>query len=540
MMPALTPLLGMLLALGEAGPPSAPARAMAPERRLDSGTVRGLVVGARNDVHVYKGIPFAAPPVGELRWKPPAPVRPWSGVRDCFEFGAACPQRTPALLAAVPEMALRVPTSEDCLYLNVWTPAERKSDKLPVLYWIHGGGFIMGAASQPLYDGEELARLGCVVVSVNYRLGLFGFLAHPALDKETDAGVSGNYGLLDQVEGLRWVRRNIAAFGGDPERVTIFGESAGGISVLCLLASSETRGLFQRAIAQSAAAMTLPQLRDAPAGQESAEQLGLRWIKACGLDATADARQLRKLTASALVKAAPFEDGVGAPLQLKPLSVKIGPAVDGRVLPDQPRQYFAAGRQQPVPLIIGNTRDEMSLFLMTTRMPADAAAYKKALRDTFGDLADPVAKAYPGRDAAQIRSAIVQLTSDLSFVRETRSFARSHAAAKHPTYRYQFSRGTRASLFQSLGAHHGAELPYVFQWPALRDDSEKRTSRILGRYWLNFAATGDPNGGELPPWPAYRAEGEEMIDVGDNVTVRKGYRNEQLDLADRVVRSLVR
>ena len=214
-------------------------------------------------MEVYKGIPYAAPPIGERRWKAPGPLEAWRGTRDCFEFGAACPQITLALFASLPELALRAPLSEDCLYLNVWTPARRKTEKLPVLYWIHGGGYIMGASSQSLYDGEELARLGCVVVSINYRVGLFGFLAHPSLSNESPDHVSGNYGLLDQVEGLRWVKRNIAAFGGDPDRVTIFGESAGGVSVLCLLVSPLSKGLFHGAIAQSIAGMDLARLREA-------------------------------------------------------------------------------------------------------------------------------------------------------------------------------------------------------------------------------------------------------------------------------------
>src|SRR6478609_2408061 len=229
-----------------------------PEIRIHTGVLRGLIVGPKNDICVYKGIPFAAPPVGNLRWNPPRPPHAWQGVRDCFEFGPACPQPSIAPLILMPEMVTNAHLSEDCLYLNIWAPTGRANQKLPVLYWIHGGGFVIGAASQPMYDGEELARLGCVVVSVNYRLGLFGFLAHPALSAESPDHVSGNYGLLDQIEGLGWVRRNIAAFGGDPDRVTVFGESAGGISVDCLMVMPAARGLFHGAIAQSATALTLP------------------------------------------------------------------------------------------------------------------------------------------------------------------------------------------------------------------------------------------------------------------------------------------
>jgi para-nitrobenzyl esterase len=537
MMQAMTALAGAVLALSQADrPPAKPAadRTPTPEVRIDSGALRGLVIGDKKDVHVYKGIPYAAPPVGELRWKPPQPARAWSVVRDCFEFGAACPQRTSLLLSAFPEMSMGAPFSEDCLFVNVWTPAVRRAGKLPVLYWIHGGGFILGAASQPLYDGEELARLGCVVVSVNYRLGLFGFLAHPALSQESADKVSGNYGLLDQVEGLRWVKRNIAAFGGDPEHVAIFGESAGGISVLCLMAAPQAKGLFHAAISQSPV-MNLQQLRVAPAGQETAEQTGRRMITACGLEARADAAQLCRLDVKALVGVAPGEPPPGSPLRLKPQTMQAGPIVDGHVLPEDPNQLFAAGREQGVPLIIGNTREEMSIMLMGTQMPADEAAYLKKLADEFGEQAGPLAKAYPARDAGQIRSAVIQLSSDLGFVHTVRWMARKHAAAGQKVFRYQFSRGTKRGFLQSLGAHHGADLAFVFQRPLGRDEGERRISRDLGRYWINFAATGNPNGAGLPNWPVYRTDTEEMIDFAADVSVLKKHRNDQLDAVEKAL-----
>ncbi len=541
MMQTLTSLMGVVIVFGQAAEPPAESRAAqipTPTLHIDSGSIRGLVVGDKKDVHVYKGIPYAAPPVGDQRWKPPQPVRPWQGVRDCFAFGAACPQKLPALFGSIPEMAINAPLSEDCLFLNVWTSADRKSAKLPVLYWIHGGGYVMGAASQPLYDGEGLARLGCVVVSINYRLGLFGFLAHPALSRESKDNVSGNYGLLDQVEGLRWVQRNIAAFGGDPDHVTIFGESAGGMSVLCLMVAPQAKGLFHGAIAQSPAWLNMVGLRAAPPGRETAEQAGRQFITACGLDASADAKQLRQIDAKALVRAVPAEPGAGAPLRLKPLALRIAPVVDGHVIPDDPNLLFAAGRQHGVPLIIGNNKDEMAIFVLTARMPADRTAYLKQLKEDFGDLAELVAKAYPAQDAGQIRSAVIQLTSDLAFVSETRWIARTHAAAGHPTYRYQFARGTKRGFLQGLGAHHGAELAFVFQRPALRDDAkEMGISRDMGHYWIHLAATGNPNGPGLPRWPAYRADTEEMVDFADDVHVLKGYRNEQLDVIEKIMRA---
>jgi len=549
MMQVMTSLLGVVVAIGQTEAPSsnrraadkpAATRTSTRELRIDSGALRGLVVGEKKDVHVYKGIPYAAPPVGEHRWKAPEPISPWQGVRDCFEFGAACPHKIPALFGNIPEMAVRAPFSEDCLFLNVWTPAPegRGSDKLPVLYWIHGGGFVMGAASQPLYDGEELARLGCVVVSVNYRLGLFGFLAHPALSRESSDKVSGNYGLLDQIEGLRWVKRNIAAFGGDPERVAIFGESAGAMSVLCLMTAPDAKGLFHAAIAQSAAGMNLSRLHEAPPGQETAEQAGQRFIAACGLGGSADAAQMRQLDAKVLVQSAPREPGPGAPLTLKPLALMLGPIVDGRLIPDDVNHVFAAGREHPVPMIVGNTKDEMSILLLGTRMPADTTAYLRKLKDDFGDLAEPIARTYPVEDSKHIQSTVIKLTSDLSFISESRTIARTHSSAGQKTFRYQFSRGTKRGFLQSLGAHHGAEISFVFQRPIGRDDEhEMRVSRSMGRYWINLAASGDPNGKGLAVWPAYRADTEEMVDFGEDLSILKAHRNDRLDVIEKVLQA---
>jgi para-nitrobenzyl esterase len=549
MLLALVALLGVSVATAQPeGPasgtrpagagPDAVVRARTPELRVDGGLIRGLVVGESKDVHAYRGIPYAAPPVGELRWKAPRPVVPWPGVRNCDEFGAACPQAGLPFFLSMPEMAMRAPFSEDCLFLNVWTPAGRDPlAKLPVLYWIHGGGFVMGAASQPLYDGEALARLGCVVVSVNYRLGLFGFLAHPALGREDPAQVSGNYGLLDQLEGLRWVRRNIAAFGGDPDRVTVFGESAGGVSVVCLMVAPPAAGLFRGAIVQSTAGTDLVRLREAAPGRESAEQIGQRLLAARGLDAWADAAQLRRLEAADLLKAAPAGPPPGSALRLRPGPFPVGPIVDGRLIPDQPSALFAAGREHAVPMIVGNTRDEMAIFLLAARIPADAAAYARALEAEFGALAGPIAAAYPVREAGQVRAAVVELTSDLTFVGASRYLARAHSAAGHATFRYQFSRGSKRGLLAGLGAHHGAEVAYLFQRPVGQvDEAATRISRALGRYWIHFATTGDPNGPGLPRWPAYREDGEPMVDFAEDVTVLKGDRNGQLDVIEKVLR----
>ena len=531
-------LVILLLAIAPAVAGTPAGRVMTSELRIDSGAIRGLVVGDKQDIQVFKGIPYAAPPTGERRWKPPQPPSPWPGVRDCFEFGAACPQTMPVLLSHIPEAVINAPLSEDCLFLNVWTPVHRGSEKLPVLYWIHGGGFVMGAASQPMYDCEGLARLGCVVVSINYRLGLLGFLAHPALSRESPQNVSGNYGLLDQIEGLRWVHRNIAEFGGDPNRVTIFGESAGGISVLCLMVSPQAKGFFHGAIAQSATAMNLPRLRAMGTSQDTAEQIGRRFISGCGLNDSPDPAEMRRLEIKDLLKSGPSDLPLGTALQLKPLSLTLGPTVDGQVIPDQPNLLFAAGRQHAVPMIVGNTRDEMSLFLIGKLMPFDRAAYLNRLKDDFGDLGEQLAEAYPVKDAEMIRSTVTQLATDLSFVSETRLIARAHSASGQKTFRYQFSRGSPRGFLQFLGAHHGAEVAYLFQGPLIRDEASLKISNTLGRYWVNFAATGDPDGQGLPTWPAYRRDTEEMVEFAEDVKVLKRYRNDQLNVIEKVLQAM--
>lgn len=511
-----------------APPPQAPSAPVA----VESGKVRGLLVGEKQDVRAFKGIPYAAPPVGDLRWKPPAAPASWEGVRDCFEFSSACPQRTPTLMKAIPQMAINAPYSEDCLYLNVWAPENAKG--LPVLYWIHGGGYTMGASSQPIYNGEELARLGCVVVSINYRLGPFGFLAHPALSAESATKTSGNYGLLDQIAGLKWVQRNIAAFGGDPKKVAIFGESAGGGSVLALLVSPEAKGLFRAAAAQSAPEMNLARLREAHRGHPAAETQGQKLIAECGLSESADASQMRGLDADVLVKVFPaLEVDRNVELRLQGIPLPVGPIIDGQVIPDDPNIILAAGRENDVPLIVGNTRDEMSMFLAATRTPADAATYTKELQDDFGHLAEAIATAYPGTNGREIRAAVMQLLGDITFVSQARYAARAHSDAGNKTFRYEFARGSNQGILKQMGAHHGSELAYLFQQPAKPDDNDRKIAGAMARYWINLAETGDPNGEGLPPWPAYSRKNEEMVEFADDVTIVKGPRSSQLDIIDK-------
>lgn len=505
--------------------------------QIDAGKVRGLVVGETKDVLAFKGIPYAAAPVGDRRWREPVPPAQWEGVRDCFTFSNASPQRTPALMKAIPQMAINAPTSEDCLYLNVWRPAEPNAKKLPVLVWIHGGGYTMGAASQPIYDGAALARKGVIVVSMNYRLGPFGFLAHPVLSKESSHGVSGNYGILDQIEALRWVQRNIESFGGDPHRVAIFGESAGGGCVLALMVSPLAKGLFQGAIAQSAPEMNLAHLRKSTSHRASAEQVGVELIEKCGLSANPTAEEMRSLDGEMMVKSFPSLEIDRKPeLELRGIPLPMAPIVDGYVIPDQPNAVFAAGRENPVPMIIGNTRDEMTMFFVQTPTPKEVAPFYKKIEEDFGPQAAALIQAFPATDEKSIRDAAVHLVSDMVFGAQARHAARLHAKNGYPTYRYVFSRGSKQFPLSAMGAHHACEIAFLFGQPANPDATDKKVVDLIQGYWIHFADKGDPNGEGLPEWPKLSLEDDTLIEIEDGVTIRKNYRGQQLDAADAFLR----
>ncbi|HAC90554.1 MAG TPA: hypothetical protein DCF63_07950, partial [Planctomycetaceae bacterium] len=464
------------------------------------------------------------------------PLAPEScdGVLDCFDFGYACPQKSQAMMNAIPQMAINAPHSEDCLYLNIWRPISAKTEKLPVMVWIHGGGYTMGAASHPLYDGESLARTGVVFVSINYRLGAFGFMARAALSKESSRGVSGNYGILDQIESLRWVKRNIASFGGDPQRVMIFGESAGGGSVLCLMVAPEANGLFHAAVAQSAPEMSLASLSSSTDARVSAEEQGLELVQKFGLPRNATLEQMRQLDAETLTNSSPnLEVDTKLTLDMIGISLPIAPIVDGVVIPALPNAIFAANKAHKVPLVIGNTRDEMTLFLMQTPFPKEVAQYEKVATDNFGELSSEVLAAYPASDAKGIRNAVLQLTGDVVFGSQARHAARLHARNGNVTYRYIFSCGSKQFPLNLAGAHHGCEIPYLFGRPANPNEADQRTSEVVQSYWVNLARSGNPNGPGLPEWPKYNLASDILIDIENEVRLRETHRNFQLDTVDK-------
>ncbi len=491
--------------------------------RIDSGRVSGVASG---DVRVYKGIPFAAAPVGKLRWRPPQPVEPWEGVRRCTEFGPWCPQPKPLLGKELG------PTSEDCLYLNVWTPAKSPDAKLPVMVWIHGGGHTTGSGAASFYEGTRLARQGVVVVTINYRLGPFGYLAHPLLSKESDRGVSGNYGLLDQVAALRWARRNIAAFGGDPGCVAIFGESAGAVSVCRLMVSPLAEGLFHRAIAQSGGAHGRNRhLRKTWYGQEPMEKVGERLAATLECDkAENPLAALRAVPAEKLLEASKPVQGLFG------RGIRFGPVIDGWALPDDPADLWAAGRQHDVPFMTGSNADEGSVF--TRQLPIKrAAGYRLTVRMLFGDRAGDVLRLFPVAGDEDARQAVSRLVGVSSFVVNARFLARAMEKAESPGYLYHFTRAPQSGLAKPYGAFHGLEIGYVFGTlkPALGPTPRDwELSRTMIACWSRFAKTGDPNGEGAPAWPVYQAATDQHLELGDAVQVKAGLHKAACDLFDEL------
>ena len=469
--------------------------------RTQAGLVQGTTEG---DLTVYKGIPFAAPPVGDLRWRAPQPAAAWKGVHAADKFAPACMQ-TPIVMPALGLDAL--PVSEDCLYLNVWTPAKSPKDHLAVMVWIYGGGFSIGGTSLRQYDGENLAKKGVVFVSIAYRLGPFGFLASPDLSAESH-GHSGNYGLLDQIAGLQWVKRNIAAFGGNPNRVTIFGESAGGIAVSMLGASPLAKGLFQGAISESGGSFA--PARFSNEGGENvpplsvAEKHGAAFLAEIGAKSIADAR---KMTAESILKAQPQGLGGG-----------FWPTFDGYVLPSDQYNLYEEGRYNDTPVLIGTNSDEGALFVATTT----PSAYEASVHSGYGEYADKILAAYPtGSDAVALRSAR-DLARDSTFGWSTWTWARLESnRGKSKVYVYYFSHRPPypdTPQFKSWGAAHGAEISYVFGnfTPSMPPSAEDRAvSDTVSSYWVNFAKTGDPNAQGMPTWPAFNNSKPEVMNLND-------------------------
>lgn len=472
----------------------------------DSGLVEGVQESGNE---VFKGVPFAAPPIGPLRWRAPQEPVAWSGVRSADRFAPICMQH-----GSYPEDAPSEPMSEDCLYLNIWVPPHATGDKLAVMVWTYGGGLMNGSASTPLYAGDKLASKGVIVVTANYRLGVLGFLAHPELSRESPQHVSGNYGLLDQLAALRWVHRNIAAFGGDPARVTVFGQSSGSISISELVASPLSKGLFQRAIGESGGLFEPVELgadfelvEAERTGEAFAAKTGARTLQA-----------LRAMPAKELIKT-----------RFNPHAI-----IDGYVLPRAPYDAYREGTQNDVDLLIGSNASEGRLFLAD--QPITAANLTQQLDHDFSSLV--VSLVGPGSAAndQQARALFVTFEGEMRFGWDMWEWARLQAdAGKRRVFLYRYTQVSPYRVgdkYFGWGASHGMEMPYVFdhldQQALPWRPQDRRLAAVMSTYWTNFAKSGDPNGPGLPTWPAFAASNGQAMQLGG--TIEPGPITDEADL----------
>lgn len=469
-------------------------------RRLDSGAVTGIRL---EGVEAFLGIPFASPPIGDLRWRQPVSVKPWTHERECAEFKASCPQPETIMYDVGRK-------DEDCLHLNVWTPSQRGA-KLPVMVWIHGGAFVTGSASVALYNGANIAKNGVVVVSMNYRLGPLGFLSHPALSEESEKGISGNYGIYDQIFALEWVQRNIEEFGGDPRQVTLFGESAGGSSVCILLTSSLSNDLFHRAIIESAPLWVREGLPAAIHSMKTAEETGIKLSSMLGVKDEDDALAcMRETSANELIVAAQPEE------KFYSRGLQFGPVVDGYLLTDHPAQVFKEGKQKQIPVLIGSNEDEANLFLEGVDIPEKQVDY--IIGRLFKSLSGEVKRIFPKDRIRDIRRALGKIITVSEFTAPARFISRCVSEQESDAFLYSFARYPEG---WTLGACHGIEISYLFGNldPSIGfQDIDYEISRIMQGYWVNFARHGDPNGENLPHWPSFRNDKRQHQRFNSEVT----------------------
>jgi len=494
--------------------------------KIESGQVQGVV---QDDVISFKGIPFAAPPVGALRWRPPQAPRSWAGVRKADSYGPDCMQ-VPFPSDAAP---LGVKPAEDCLYVNVWLPAKPPQGKLPVFVWIYGGGFVNGGSSPAVYDGSAFARQGVAFVSFNYRLGRFGFFAHPALTAEASAGPLGNYAIMDQIAALKWVQRNIAAFGGDPHNVTICGESAGGISVHILMTSPAATGLFNKAIVQSGGGRAgIFRDRSLSGGPESAEALGVAFAKKEGIEGQgADALgKLRALPADELAK--------GLNLASMGDSTYVGgPVVDGTIITANPSQLYAAGKGARVPMLVGATSQDIGFM--------QAQSIDELLKQ-FGPDAEKARTVYGVHDSDDVRFVAFRMGGDQMMIEPARYIARTLAARGQPVYEFRFSyvaESIRGQFGGVMGAMHASDIPFAFDTVAAKygkelTSSDAAAARAMNAYWVAFTKTGKPEAPGQPTWPAYDPQTDAVMNFTNNgPVVGPDPWKARLDLAEAVSES---
>jgi para-nitrobenzyl esterase len=477
-----------------------------------SGLVQGTTV-ADGTIRVFQGVPYAAPPVGALRWQAPQPVAPWTGVRDTTKAGPGCVQGKVFGDIVLPEL------SEDCLTLNIHTPAKGAEARLPVMVWIHGGGFQAGAGSEPRHDGLAFARKGSVLVTINYRLGVFGFFVHPELTRESGRNASGNYGMLDQVAALQWVRDNIAAFGGDPRNVTIFGESAGSFAVSALMASPLAEGLFHKAIGESGAFFTVGSGTLAFAPLAEGEQQGVKFAAAIGADSLA---ALRAQPAQSVLETAAKS------------RLRFAPNLDGYFLTEDVYAVYAAGKHTQIPLLAGWNADEIRAAVTLRPQKPTVQSFTEDTRKRFGAQGNAILKVYSASTDAEALESSAALASDMFIGYATWKWIEMHAqSGRLPVYRYSFDRkipvppdntmnGVPATA-RDIGARHAGEIEYVFGTLDLSlpkvpwEPADRRLSETMTTYWANFARTGDPNGTGLPVWPRYDATNQRVLHFDETI-----------------------
>jgi para-nitrobenzyl esterase len=472
-------------------------------------TEDGPVTGVTADgVVSYKGIPFAAPPVGELRWRAPQPPAKWTTPFAATSYGHDCMQ-LPFPSDAAP---LGTPPSEDCLVINVWAPAKHSAKKLPVMFWIYGGGWVNGGSSPAVYDGSQFAKNGVVLVSFNYRLGRFGFFAHPALTKEHPDEALGNYGYMDQIAALKWVKQNIAAFGGDPKNVTIFGESAGGFSVHMLMTTKLSDGLFERAIVESGGGrlgLNSPLLNKVSAsGRPSAESIGVAFAQKNGIEGE-DAAALAKLRA---LPGETIVDNMNMASMDAAAATYSGPIIDGTIMREEVGAMYAAGMQHPVPMIVGANSMDIGF---------SAAKNKEELFAAFGPNAKAAQQAYDADGTADFRALSFAVAGDQFMIEPARFIASRVTAGGQPAYEYRFSYVADSMRKEWPGAPHASEIPYVFdtvkaKYEAALTEQDEKVARDMNAYWINFAKTGNPNGAGLPNWAGFQTQSDQLMNFTDS------------------------
>jgi len=506
-------LLGLAAMAGNAAPPAAV--------KVDGGQLQGVV---EDGVVTYKGVPFAAPPVGELRWRPPQPAAPWTGVRQAAEFGADCMQGRfgpPPGPGAAPGRA----ASEDCLYLNVWAPANAAPGaKLPVMFWIYGGGFTGGSSSMPGTSGTQFAKQGLILVAANYRVGRFGFFAFPALSRERPDETKGNYAYMDQIAALQWVKRNIAALGGDANNVTIFGFSAGGVSVHSMIASPMARGLFQKAIVESGGSrdsvLTARPMRADGADPNypvSAETIGIQFARSMGIEGTDQAAMasLRALSADQVLRGAQPQPGANTP------NYETTPILDGKLITETAETAYKARHEPRIPLMLGSNSGD-------TAGNRVRATTKEQLFARFGQWSEQAKAAYDPDGSTDLPTLVSRANNDFGQAEPARFAADAFAANGSPVYRYRFSYVQSAMQAQArMGAPHGGEIGFVFGTLTARPGStisaeDQAVSRMAQSYWVNFARTGDPNGPGLPNWPRHDPKKDSIFQFRPDGTAGAG------------------